>query len=305
MTSRPTILGWSLALAVVWGASARAADDQVEVAAEPGETVNAPHLVDLGANFDANLFEQRGNGWVVRGGPAPPPGAERPPEPLALVRGREMGLRRLERIEAACGIAADQKRRLVLAVESDIRRFAAEVEATRERYAGRQINMNEPAGQREWHSFQQDVRRCRDQLRDLFDRGSLFATVLAATLDEGQRKCLAAEIAARRSFHWRAMVLEATSKLDDSLGLDQKQHDAVVKELLAHEPALRTEADVLSRDDANLRRNLVLMVMSECDGTRLKAAVSEQQWRMLSVLMNQGKAMRSWIEQQGVIEGKP
>ncbi|MBM4021105.1 MAG: hypothetical protein FJ284_02475 [Planctomycetes bacterium] len=283
-----------------------AVDDQIvgEAAADQ-EGQRQPHMLDLGMNFDANLFEHRGNSWVVRGGPAPPPAAERPPEPLALSRGREMGLRRLERIEAACGIAAEQKRRLVLAVESDVRRFVAEVETTRERYAGHQINMNEPAGQREWHSFQQDVKRCRDQLRDLFDRGSLFATVLTATLDDGQRTCLATEIAARRSFHWRAMVLEATSKLDDSLGLDQRQHDALVKELLSHEPALRTEADMLARDDVNLRRSLVLMVMSECDASRIRAAVSDQQWRMLAVLINQGKAMRSWIEQQGVIEGKP
>ena len=154
-------------------------------------------------------------------------------------------------------------------------------------------------------TLQQDVRRCREQLQDLFETGSLFATVLASTLDQQQLDCLAAENDARRSFHWRAMVLEVMSKFDDSLGLDQRQHEVIVQELLAREPALRTDADSLGRDDANLRRNLVLMVLSAGDARSIRAAVSERQWRTLSQLMNQGRAMRSWIEQQGVLMGKP
>ena len=103
----------------------------------------------------------------------------------------------------------------------------------------------------------------------------------------------------------RDMVLEVMSKFDDSLGLDQRQHEVIVQELLAREPALRTDADSLGRDDANLRRNLVLMVLSAGDARSIRAAVSERQWRTLSQLMNQGRAIRSWIEQQGVLMGKP
>ncbi len=285
---------------------ARAADDDILAEASPLEGGSRqPHMIDLAMNFDANLFEQRGNGWVVRGGVVPrdAPGV-RPPSP-ALEKGRQLGLKRIERIESACGITAAQKQRLLLAVESDVRRFAGDVEATRDKYAGRQVNMNDPAGQREWHAFQQDVRRCREQLRDLFEAGSLFATVLASTLDEPQRACLAVENAARRTFHWRAMVLEVVAKLDDTLGLDQQQHEVIVRDLLGREPALRTDADSLGRDDANLRRNLVMMVLSAGDARSIRAAVSERQWRTLSQLMNQGRAMRSWIEQQGVLEGKP
>jgi hypothetical protein len=289
---------------LVVAVASRGGDDDIIVEPEAAAAgARQAHMIDLDSNFDANLFEQRGNGWVIRGGPA---GDSEPrPAGLAVSRGRELGLERIERIESACGATAEQRQRLLLAVESDVRRFAAEVEAVRDTYAGRQINMNNPAGQREWHAFQQDVRRCRDRLRDLFDEGSLFATVLGSTLDQQQRECLAAETAARRSFHWRAMVLEVVAKLDDSLGFDQAQYDAIVKELLAKEPALRTDADSLSRDDANLRRNLVLMVLAGANTRPVRAALSEPQWRSISQLMNQGRAMRSWIEQQGVLEAKP
>jgi hypothetical protein len=74
---------------------------------------------------------------------------------------------------------------------------------------------------------------------------------------------------------------------------------------LSKEPALRTDPDALERDDANLRRNLVLMMLAGVDARQLRASLSEPQWRTISQLMNQGRAMRSWIEQQGVLEGKP
>jgi len=283
-------------------ATCRAADDDVVVAdVEIDPSVRQPHLVNLGTNFDANLFEQHGNGWVLRGGATQRIAAESP----ALARSRALGDHQLERIEAACGLTPAQRERLLLAMESDIRRFVAEVEAVRGRYLGREVNMNDPAGQKQWLAFQQDVRRCRERMQALFKKGSLFATVLAATLDEGQRDCLAAETAARRTDHWRAMVLETLVKLDDALGLDQEQHEAIRTALLAREPALRTDSDTLARDDPNLRRNLVLMVLAGVDRAPLRATLSPRQWQALSGLMNQGRAMRSWIGQQGVLEDMP
>jgi hypothetical protein len=295
-----------LQAALLLTASAPGRDDDILV--DPDAAADAaarqPHMIDLDSNFTANLFEQRGNGWVIRGGQGRA-GEAAGPVSLAVSRGRDLGRSRLERIESTCGLSAEQRLLLLLAVESDVRRFAAEVEAVRGKYVGRQVNMNDPAGQREWHAFQQEVRRCRDLLRDLYGRGSLFATVLASTLGPDQLNCLAAETAAHRSFHWRAMVLEVVAKLDDSLGLDQAQYDVLVAALLSKEPALRTDPDALERDDANLRRNLVLMMLAGVDARQLRASLSEPQWRTISQLMNQGRAMRSWIEQQGVLEGKP
>jgi len=289
-----------LAAVLVCCGSASAIDDDVVVEAGPDEGgQRQPHLIDLGANFDANLFEQRG-GWVLRSGAGQEPALPRASP--ALERARELGSKRIDRMVASCTLTEEQRRRLALAAESDARRFAQEVEAVRAAYIGRQVDMNDQAGQKAWHAFQQDVTRCRDRLRNVFDSGSLFAVTTASVLDARQAACLAAENAARRSFHWRAMVLETMAKLDESLGLDQPQYDALVAELIAHEPPLRNDPQALGRADSNMRRQLVMMVMAELDSKPLRAAVSERQWRVLSLQINQGRAMRSAIEAQGFLE---
>jgi len=278
-----------------------AIDDDVVLDAGPDEAgMRQPHLIDLGGNFDANLFEQHGNGWVLRSGSGQEPPGPRPSP--ALERARELGRKRIDRMAAACALTAEQQRRLALAVESDARRFAHEVEAIRTPYIGRQIDMNDQAGQKAWHAFQQDVAKCRDRLRHVFHEGSLFAAATASILDDRQQASLAAEDEARRSFQWRAMVLETMSKLDESLGLDQRQYDAISAELLAHEPPLRNDPQAMGRIDSNMRRHIVLMVLAELDAKPLRNAVSERQWRVLSLQMNQGRAMRSAIEAQGLLE---
>jgi len=304
MTDRWTMLIVAVLSSLLPPAAVRlqAADDDVVVAdIQEDPSVRQPHMVNLGTNFDANLFEQHGNGWVLRGDR----GQSSPAESPALARSRALGRHQLERIESACGITPEQRQRLLLAMESDIRRFAAEVERVREQYLGREINMNVPAGQKQWLAFQQDVRRCRDRMRSIFKEGSLFDTVKSSILDERQRDCLTAEAAARRSFHWRVMVLEALVRLDDALGLDQSQHDLIRDALLEREPALRIDSESLGRDDPNLRRNLVLMVLAGVDRSKLRAGLSPRQWQALAALMNQGRAMRSWIDQQGVLDELP
>ena len=300
---------WTMLIAAVLGSllsldavRLEAADDDIVMAdIQEDPSVRQPHMVNLGTNFDANLFEQHGNGWVLRGDRGEPSPTASP----AFAYSRALGRRQLDRIESACGITPEQRQRLLLAMESDIRRFVADVEVVREKYRGREINMNVPAGQKQWLAFQQDIRRCRDRMRGIFKEGSLFATVLGSILDERQRDCLTAEAAARRTFHWRVMVLEVLARLDDALGLDQAQHDLIRDALLEREPALRIDSESLGRDDPNLRRNLVLMVLAGADRSQFRAGLSPRQWQALSALMNQGRAMRSWIDQQGVLDELP
>jgi hypothetical protein len=305
----------------------RAEDDTVvEAAAAVEAQAEQQHLIDLGSNFDANLFEQQGNGWVLRGdngglqvqaqgllfingrrvrnvnGALLAVDEERPPESPTFSRSRALAEKRLARIDDACGLTDAQRRILRLAIESDIRRFAAEVDETRGKYAGVRVNLNDQEGQKKWHQFQQDVQQCRQRLRSLFDSGSLFAKVLPTTLDDRQVAGIEAELRARRSFRWRAMVTSVVLKLDDMLGLSQQQHDLIEVALIAREPRLRIDELAAGQENGHLQQNLVYMVLSGADTDPIKAATSERQWRTLSLLMNQGKSMRSWIEQQGILQ---
>lgn len=309
---------------VLTAATARGEDDRVveESTAAATQAEQQQHLIDLGANFDANLFEQQGNGWVLRGDnglqihgqvivngrriqvPRPAGDEEPPPESPTFARARALSEKRLARIDDACELSDAQRRLLRLAIESDIRRFAAEIDAVRAEYAGVRVNLNDQEGQKIWHRFQQDVQRCRQRLRSLFDSGSLFAKVLPTALDGRQMARIESEVRARRTFRWRAMVTSALLKMDDMLGLDAKQHALIEETLLAREPALRVDELSPEQENAHLQLNLVYMVLSTADTEPLKKAVSERQWRTLAMLMNQGKSMRSWIEQQGVLEVK-
>lgn len=302
-----------LVVILAWSAPSLADDEVITDESPDAQTERQAHLVDLGSNFDTNLFDRNGNSWTIRGGRgavrilvngavAVQAVESRHPESPALGRARAAGTKRLEQIDSACGLSTAQRRRLELAIESDAHRFAAEIDAVRNRYLGRQINMNDRAGQKEWHAFQQDVQRCREQLRRLFDEGSLFTSVLRTTLDERQLAGFLEEQASRRSFHWRALVAEALARLDDTLALSESQHEAIEKLLLEREPALRIQGEAPALNDSNLRRQLVFMVLAEVDAKALRAVVSDRQWKTLGNLTSQGRAMRSWIEAQGVLE---
>lgn len=304
------------ALGSVWHSKPCRADDEVLADEDEGQRANhQPHLIELGSNFDSNLFDRHGNGFVIRGGQfaqgvvrfrvngvmvaAPVPGQSTSP---SLDKARAMGEKRLERLESACGLSAQQRQKLGLAIESDAHRFASEIDVVRTRYAGRQVNLNDPDGQKEWHAFQQEIQRCREKMRGLYGSSSLFQTVLQTSLDASQLACLRKEQEARRAYHWRAMVAETLARLDDTLALSGTQHDAIEGMLLARVPPLRIDGDVPAINDTNLRRQLVFMMLAEVDAKKLRVTLSPRQWGTLGNLTAQGRAMRSWIEAQGVLE---
>ncbi|MBM4011692.1 MAG: hypothetical protein FJ286_09975 [Planctomycetes bacterium] len=315
-----------LCAGVVAGLPALADDDRIVDQPEPA--VSQPeqqHLIDLAANFDANLFEQQGNGWVLRGGVQFGNGLNvrdrvrvmangrliiagadasggRPAESPTRASVRLLAEKRLERIAAACALTELQRRDLRLAIESDIRRCTAEIEALRGKYAGVRVNLNDQEGQKTWHQFQQDVQHCRRILRNVLDGDSLFASVLPTTLEAGQLAGIEEETRQRRSFRWRVMVAATLTRMDDMLGLTQVQHDVIEKALLARDPGLRVAELKPEQDTTHLQQNLVYLVLSECEPSSLRKAVSERQWKSLALLMNQGKSMRSWIEQQGILD---
>ena len=310
---RPVAPTWgrawvAVATLVLWpvarGEDDKAVDD-VSPAAQQMQEQQQGNRIDLGANFDTNVFQQTGNGFSLTHGrrrPSPTGGdGDQVPESPTLMTARKLSDARLAQIDSVCGLADAQRRKLRLAMESDIRRLAEEIDGERLKYQGVEVNFNDQAGQRQWQQFQQDVQRCRQRLQSLFDAESLFAKVLPTTLDAEQYAWLTAEAASRRSYRWKGLVAAAMLKFDDLLGLDQRQHDEMKKLLMEREPALRIDRPA-NRQDLHAEQMLVSMVLSEIDAKRLQGIVSERQWKTLAQLANQGKAMRSYIESQGLLE---
>jgi hypothetical protein len=297
--------GIMLALAAAIG---RGDDDRIEDAVAAGNVRPEGQVIDLAANFDANLFEQA-NGLVIRGGgmrlrrPSPTGIAEAPEESPALARLRRQAQEHLERVDRTCGLSADQRTRLELALESDARRIAAEIDATRARYAGGTVNFQVPEGQRKWQNFQQDIQRCRTQLQQAFGKDSLFIDLLGEMLDERQQASLDKETRSRRSFRWRAMVAPVLLKMDETIGLDARQHALIERLLVAAEPRLVLDTGA-GRHNAHAEQMLVYHQLSKVDEKLIRERLSERQWQAVSMMKNQGKAMKSWLDQQGLIESE-
>jgi len=284
----------------------RAEDDHVVEPADAARRVQVGNQVDLGVNFDANVFEQQG-GWVLRGGlgggrvRVTATGVEPITEAPTLERARAQAEARLARVDRLCGLNDAQRRALRLAIESDIRRLVERIDVQREKYLGVSVNMADAEGQKVWQTFQQDVQQCRRWLLELFDTGSLFSAVLGSTLDADQTARLEAESRARRTFRWRALVESGLVKLDDAIGLSAEQHASLEAMLLAHEPPLRIEG-IPRQANAHAEQMLVYLTLSRVDQKALQAAVSPRQWKTLAMFVNQGKAMQSWLEQQNLLE---
>lgn len=301
-------LAWLAASLLLAGQVIRAEDDiavdEIDLVEQQRQQQRQANRYDLGGNFDANLFEQvagfslnsgRRRGSVTGGD------GEQAPESATLAFLRRLGDARLARIDSICGLTDAQRRKVRLAMESDIRRLAEEVDAVRTKYTGVEANLGDQEGQRKWQQFQQDVQRCRQLFQGQFDAESLFAKVLPSTLDAEQQARLTAESAARRSYRWRALVVAALRKYDDMLGLDQRQYDELEKLLLEREPPLWVDRP-FNAAHMHAEQMLVPMVLADIGAKRLQAAVSDRQWKTLAQLASQGKAMRSYIEAQGLLE---
>lgn len=301
-------VGWLMACSpVVRGEDDRAVDEVPGV----GQQQEA-NWIDLGANFDTNVFQQQGGFSLLQGrrrGQQPRPGTPAPespsggaPESPTLPRVRKLGEERLARIDADCGLSEAQRRKLVFAMESDIRRLAEEIDVERRKYQGPEVNFADQSGQQKWQQFQEDVQRCRNRLLSIFDANSLLTKVLATTLEPGQLARLTAETDARRTALWKSLVAVGLLKFDDIMGLDQKQYAELERLLLEKQPPLRIEGFASGHIQQHFQQMLVWMVLAEVDSQQLRAGLSARQAALIAQFAAQGKAMRSHVEAQGFLE---
>lgn len=290
-----------VALIMIAAGSPRAADDEFVDPAAQQQAAQEPNVIELGTNFYDNVFSQDGGLTIQHDAAARVSDAQ---ARRVTARVRKMGASHLAAVERACTLSDAQRRKLELAIASDVRRCVGDVEEIHRRYADMKVDLNAREGQQQWNRFQTDVTRCRRRLMTAFAEGSLFAEALTTVLDEGQASKVATEQAARRTFRWRALVARAMIQLDDTLTLTQDQHAEVERMLLAKEPRLRIEGWSPERNQ-HAEQMLVFLVLADVDQKALRAVVGEGRWKSVVTFANQGRAMRSWIQQQGLLEPPP
>lgn len=303
---------------------------------------NAGNVQDMQAVFDANILglfgpvqaQQhirlgrlrgnrviRGGGRVVVGGngagvqmgvngqqPQPAPAADDSAESPVLIGLQKAIEPQLTRLDRVCDLAAEQRRLLQLALESDVRRVAEDVDRDRRKYIGVTANLQDPAGQQKWHQLHQDIQRCR-QVIQRFDQGTdgLFWKAHGSVLTPPQRTKDDAETEARLANRWKAVVNVALSRWDEVLGLDRQQFEELERLLLENRPPLRRNGGGLAvlggqAQQFQMSPWLVGMALAEIGEQRVRKVVNDRQWTALSRAAQTGKHMRQNLEQQGLLE---
>jgi hypothetical protein len=195
---------------------------------------------DLGGLFDQHVFGRLAgrNQVFIINGQGVTRGASSQDQALAAVR--ERCQQRIEMLETVCNLDAGQMRTLAMALESDLKRVASQIEAARERYVGRSMPATPQGLDR---AVLEEVRdsglKCRGLLDALPGPGSLLGSVVHDMLSPEQAGRFAEWIEARRACRWKAMVKTVLVQLDESgLGLSSAQASAIEKNLLADVPPL-------------------------------------------------------------------
>lgn len=282
---------------VTWWTAAHAADDRVEAAvAEPDRTavnvdavmvvedMDMVHPVTLPADivrlFDAAVFATAEasamripvtvTGGVVRGGTHD----DAHGDAITRLAGvRRQGMKRIDLAARTCGLSHLQRCTLEMALESDLRRVAGEIDAVRDGYIGAGRERLDHA------AFEADVEGCRQVIARALGPGSLLARMVEDVLDPAQAEARQRWQHGRRESRWRATVAAALESLDESLALSSSQYDAVEAFLLDVMPPLRVDAVGGSR--APLPVPLAYHRLASAEAGRLENVLDARQWRLL------------------------
>jgi hypothetical protein len=202
-------------------------------------------------------------------------------------------------LDEICGLTADQRRKCETAAKLDVARAMDEIEAVRQQYSGRTVDLQNPAGQAEWQRFQQDAQAVQSKLQDAGGETSLLRKVIVGILDDEQRSDWRRESDLRTQYQWRGVVEAGMVQLDLALGLTSEQHEAI-RALLMEKP-LRINPAKIWMHGSHFPPFVCRYGLAKLDQGRLKALVNERQWKMLGQCIEQGKGMANHLKQQKMI----
>jgi hypothetical protein len=200
-------------------------------------------------------------------------------------------------LDEICGLTAEQRRKCEVAAKLDVARAMDEIEAVRQRYSGRTLDLQNPAGQAELQRFHQDAQAVQAKLQDAGGEPSLLRKVIAGILDEEQRSDWRRESDLRAQYQWRSVVDAGMMPLDVALGLTSEQSEAI-RGLLMEKPLRINQAKLWMHGNHYAP---FVYGLARLDQAKLKALVNERQWKMLGQFIEHGKGMSEYLKQQKMI----
>jgi hypothetical protein len=185
-------------------------------------------------------------------------------------------------------LSDEQKAKLQLAAEGDTARFFDEVEVVRRKFLAAANDQN-AIGQ-----IWQHIQPLQMKLAaGLFNDQSLYAKVLAKTLDGEQSKQHREILEERRRYRYRATIEAAVATLDDGVAFNDKQRQTIIQMLVdkTNPPQSFGQQDYF----------LVLYRLSTLPQDDLSQVLDVRQRKLLAPQLEQGRSMKHNLIQNGII----
>ena len=202
-------------------------------------------------------------------------------------------------LDEVCGLSEQQRSKCEMAARLDVARAMDDINVVRRRFAGQTMDLQDPAGQREWQRFLQEAQAVQGKLQEAGGETSLMTKVIAGILDEGQRSVWQRESELRRLYQWQSVVDAGMAQIDIALGLSSEQHEAM-RGLLMEKP-LRINPSRLRMHGNHFAPFVCKYALSRLDQQRLAALINERQQKTLRQFIEQGKGMAAHLKQQQMI----
>jgi hypothetical protein len=202
-------------------------------------------------------------------------------------------------LDDVCGLSPQQRSKCETAARLDVARAMDDIDVVRRRFAGQTMDLQDPAGQREWQRFLQEAQAVQAKLQEAGGESSLMKKVIAGVLDDGQRSVWKRESELRRRYQWQSVVDAGMAQIDIALGLSSEQHEAM-RGLLMEKP-LRINPSRLRLHGNHFAPFVCKYALSRLDQQRLAALVNERQQKTLRQFIEQGKGMAVHLKQQQMI----
>ena len=272
-----------LAVLILYSPSLRSEDDTVvdDAARRAGEQAQQPQQVMLEQQMNGMFFAPSGN------------------EEKAVQQCLGRLLLEVSALDEVCGLSDRQRLKCETAARLDVAQAMDDIDAVRRRYAGRTINLQDPAGQQEWQRFLQEAQAMQAKLQDVGGVTSLMTKVIAGVLDDTQRSAWRRESELRKRYQWQSVVDAGMAQIDIALGLSSEQHDAMHAILM--EKPLRINPVRLRMHGNHFAPFVCKYALSRIDQKRLAALINERQQKTLRQFIDQGKGMAVHLKQQQIL----
>ena len=280
---RTTLVVVPLLGALLAGRPLRGSDDTVGEEKESHQQQNQFQTIALDQQMQQMLGDGSGRG-------------------IEGVRTKAMAILELEidSLDEACGLSDAQRAKLTLAARLEAAESMQLFEGFQRRYSGRTVDFQTREGQETWQRFHRELNEIQRATSRSGGARHLPGRVVGSLLDDRQREVWKGEAALRRASQWRRQMEGGLAILESSVGLTDRQHEALVAMLMEDPPRI----DMAKARDAFGDQNpfLCWYALSRLDSDRLEAIFDARQWEKVSTIVRQGEQWQPQIDTMKLIE---